>query len=115
MFPPRTGALTITRFAPSSETATKTPLPYVTAFHVLSSVAAVAVHVMASRLYITLFVPVVATATKRPWGELVTDIHLFCSAAERAIQSTPFVDVITRFVPLEATATKRLLPAMVAP
>ena len=66
--------LVITRFVPFSLTATKTPLPNVTEFHVLPSAALRRVQVIPSGLVITRFVPLEATATYTPLPN-VTDFH----------------------------------------
>ncbi|OWY22386.1 hypothetical protein C7N43_09425 [Sphingobacteriales bacterium UPWRP_1] len=65
---------------------------------------------MPSGLVMTRFVPVAATATKRPLP-YVTESHWVACAAVRAVQVMPSGLVMTGFVPIPSpTATKRPLP-----
>jgi len=121
--------LVMTRSVPVLATATKTPLPYVTARHSMMAAGVRVVQVMpsgperrdrdedavavshtppavvggarASRPGDT---PKAATATKRPLP-YVTARHSLLAAAVRIVQVIP-----TRFVPVLATATKVPLP-----
>ena len=101
----------ITRFARSLETATNTPLPYVTKSHGLSAADAREFQVIPSRLVITrLPAPEVATATNTPFP-YVTEFQLFSVADTREVQVIPSGLVITRLpAPLPATATNSPFP-----
>ena len=73
----------ITRFARSLETATNTPLPYVTKSHGLSAADAREFQVIPSRLVITrLPAPEVATATNTPFP-YVTELGLIVASTPR--------------------------------